>query len=91
MSVASTTNPTENETVTSITAKTMHPGKATEQLFKQQGWAISLWEVFLYLLEANGLKEPKKIHDDYDNIDLDEIMQRGRFPYRPSDLFLKVL
>jgi len=69
----------------------MHPGKATEQLFKQQGLAYSLWEVFLYLLEVSGLKHPKKIHDDYDNIDLDEIMQRGRFPYRPSDLFLKVL
>jgi hypothetical protein len=78
------------ETVTSLTAKTSNPGKAVEKLFKREGLLYSLWRVIIYLLEELGVKASTKIHDDYSNVDLDKVASRGRFPYRPSDLFLKV-
>jgi hypothetical protein len=79
-----------SETVTLITAKTLNPGEASKKIFKEQGSFYTFWQIWEFLLEANGLKE-KKIDTDYEHIPLDEVAKRGRFPYRPSDLFLKVI
>ena len=78
------------ETVTSITARTLNPGEASKKIFEEQGSFYIFWQIFTFLLEALGLKE-KKIDADYEHAPLDEVAKRGRFPYRPSDLFLKVL
>jgi hypothetical protein len=88
-SSSTVTNPSV-ETVTTLTAKSHDPGEAAATIFKEQGLIDSLWQLGEYLLEALGIKEAKKIDDDYENISLDEIATRGNFPYRPSDLFLKV-
>lgn len=37
---------------------------------------------------ATRSKKPKT-HDEYTKEDLDRAAQSGKFPYRPSDLFLK--
>jgi len=78
------------ETVTSLTAKSLHPGEAAKKIFKEQGSFYFLWQVWTFLLEALGYKQ-KKIDADYEHISLDEVAARGNFPYRPSDLFLKVV
>ena len=86
------TSTSEPETVTSITATTYNPGKAASVLFApEQGLLYSVWRVLLYLLEVQGLKSSVRIDDDYEQADLDKAAARGRFPSRPSDLFLKVL
>jgi hypothetical protein len=83
--------PVETETVTSLTARDLNPAKATATIFKDQGVIFSLWQLAEYLLEAIGVKAAKKLHGDYEHADLDVVAERGNFPYRPSDLFLKVL
>ena len=86
---------TGHVTVTSLTAKTFDPRRAVVTVIKnQEGLIYSLWRVLVFLLfEALGLKKSSNhrgIHDDYEHVDLDKFAARGRFPYRPSDLFLKV-
>ena len=81
--------------VTSLTAKTLDPGRAVATVIKnQEGLLYSLWRVVVFLLfEALGLNilsNHKATHENYENVDLDKYAARGRFPYRPSDLFLKV-
>lgn len=85
------TSTSEPETVTSITAKTFNPGKAASTMFAQEGLLYSLWRVAMYLLEAQGLKSSSRIDNEYEQADLDKVAARGKFPSRPSDLFLKVL
>jgi hypothetical protein len=87
-----TLNGTAKETVTGLVATGQDPETAIASVFKEQGLLISLWIVFVYLLEAVGLKAEAKIHDDYghDHLDLDVVAKKGKFPYRPSDLFLRV-
>lgn len=83
----------EKETVTRLVARGQDPETAIATIFKEQGLLISLWIVLVYLLEAVGLKAEAKIHDNYehDQLDLDAVTKKGNFPYRPSDLFLRVL
>ena len=90
MNSSSTLTNSSVETVTTLTAKTHDPGEAAATIFKEQGLIATLWQLGEYLLEALGIKEAKKIDADYENISLDEVAARGNFPYRPSDLFLKV-
>jgi hypothetical protein len=78
------------ETVTSITARTLNPGEAVKKIYEEQGSFYTLWQIFIFLLEALGLKQ-KNIEADYEHVSLDEVEKRGKFPYRPSDLFLKVI
>jgi hypothetical protein len=80
------------QTVTSLTAQTLNPGAAAAKILKSKGVLANYWNLACYLLEALGVKwlRNNKIDRDYDDINLDEIVERGRFPYRPSDLFLKV-
>jgi len=86
------TSTSEPETVTSITAETYNPGKAASTIFAQEeGLLYSLWRVLVYLLEVQGLKSSTRIDDDNEQADLDKAAARGRFHFRPSDLFLKVL
>ena len=89
---ASSVNSTSSQaqTVTSLTAQTLNPGSATATILKSKGWLSSYWQLASYLLEAIGAKSSRKIHDDSHDIDLDKVVDRGRFPSRPSDLFLKV-
>jgi hypothetical protein len=93
--VKNTDPDTGDVTVTSLTAKTFNPGQATATVIKnQEGLLYSLWRVVLFLLfEALGLNKSadhKGIHEDYEHANLDEVAARGKFPHRPSDLFLKV-
>jgi len=87
-SMSSSSNP---ETVTSVTARTLDPGKAVAMVIRKEGLLYSLWRLVMYLPEALGFQSAKKIDQGYANVDLDKIVARGRFPYRPSDLFLKVV
>jgi hypothetical protein len=83
----------ENETVTSLTAKSLDPGKAVATIYSnREGLLYSLWRPAAYLLlEAFGLnKSSKGIHEDYEHADLEAVAARGNFRSRPSDLFLKV-
>jgi hypothetical protein len=82
----------DKETVTSLVARGLDPEQAVTTIFKEQGLLISLWIVLVYLLEAVGLKADSKIHDNYehDKLDLEAVARKGNFPYRPSDLFLRV-
>lgn len=81
-----------DETVTSLTALSLDPGKAAATVFNNNESLYSLWQTNVYLLlEAFGQKTSSKgIHEDYEHIDLDTVAKRGNFPSRPSDLFLKV-
>ena len=93
--VKNTDPDTGDVTVTSLTAKTFNPSQATATVIKnQEGLLYSLWRVVLFLLfEALGLNKSadhKGIHEDYEHANLDKIAARGKFPHRPSDLFLKV-
>ena len=86
---------TGDVTVTSLTAKSFDPKQAYATVIKnQEGLLYSLWRVLVFLLfEAFGLSKSadhKGIHEDYERANLDKVAARGRFPYRPSDLFLKV-
>ena len=83
----------DKETVTGLVAKGQDPEAAIATIFKEQGLLISLWIVFVYLLEAIGLKAEANIQKNYehDQLDLDAVAKKGNFPYRPSDLFLRVL
>jgi hypothetical protein len=82
------------ETVTSIVAKTFDPAKAASKMFAQEGPLYSLWRLAVYLLKyLFAAKEHKSsicVDDDYEQADLDTVAARGKFPARPSDLFLKV-
>lgn len=82
----------QNETVTSITAKTLDPGKAVETIYSKEGLLYSLWRAAVYLLlEVFGFKSSSKgIYEDYEHANLDQVAAKGNFPSRPSDLFLKV-
>jgi hypothetical protein len=82
----------DKETVTSLVAKGLDPEQAVATIFKEQGLLNSLWIVLVYLLEAVGLKADSKIHDNYahEQLDLEAVAKKGNFPYRPSDLFLRV-
>lgn len=82
----------DKETVTSLVARGMDPEKAVTTIFTEQGLLISLWIVIVYLLEAVGLKAETKIHDNYahEQLGLDAVAKKGNFPYRPSDMFLRV-
>jgi hypothetical protein len=89
-SIITTSSSTDHETVTLLTAQSLNPGNASAILFNREGLIYSLWRVVVYLLlEVFGLKS-KQIDENYENVNLDEVGARGRFPYRPSDLFLKV-
>ena len=93
--VKNTDPDTGDVTVTSLTAKTFDPRQATATVIKnQEGLLYSLWRVVLFLFfEALGLNKSsnhKGIHEDYEHANLDKVASRGKFPYRPSDLFLKV-
>jgi len=92
--VMNTDPDTGDVTVTSLTAKTFDPSQATATVIKnQEGLLFSLWRVVLFLLfQALGLNKSghKGIHEDYEHADLDKVAARGKFPNRPSDLFLKV-
>jgi hypothetical protein len=82
-------------TVTSLTAKSFDPAQAVATVIKtQEGLLYSLWRVVVFLLfEALGLSKSSThqgIHEDYEHADLETVAKRGRFPNRPSDLFLKV-
>jgi hypothetical protein len=81
-----------DETVTSLTALSLDPGKAAATVFNNNESLYSLWQTNVYLLlEAFGQKTSSKgIHEDYEHTDLDTVAKRGNFPSRPSDLFLKV-
>ncbi len=82
-----------DETVTSLTALSLDPGKAVATIFNyEEGLLYSLWQVVVYLLlEALGRKSSlsKGIHEDYEHANLDTVAKKGKFPSRPSDLFLK--
>jgi hypothetical protein len=81
--------------VTSIAAKTFNPSKAASTLFAQQGLLYSLYSlcrlvVCTCLLQVQGLTSAAGTDNENDQADLDKVAARGRFPSRPSDLFLKV-
>jgi hypothetical protein len=88
------TSTSEPETVTSLVAKTFDPAKAASKIFAQEGLLYSLWRLAVYLLEylfaAKQHKSSVRVDDEYEQADLDTVAARGKFPSRPSDLFLKV-
>jgi hypothetical protein len=82
----------DHDTVTKLTAKSLDPKKAIEQVFTEEpGLLYSLWWAVDNILQVVGLKAAKAAVDNLHEADLDKIATMGAFPNRPSDLFLKVV
>jgi hypothetical protein len=83
-------SPQVQETVTSLTAKSLDPKEAVERIFADEGLLLSYWRAVDNILQVVGLKEAKAHIDTLDNVDFDKVAAMGNFGSRPSDLFLRV-
>jgi hypothetical protein len=79
------------ESVTSLTAQSLDPGKASERIFSSEGLLYSLWSAAAHIITVIGLKEAKAPVDTLHAIDFEKVASMGNFGTRPSDLFLKVV
>ena len=84
---------TSPETVTSLTAQTLDPGKAVERIFPgtNEGLLFSIWRAVDNILQVLGIKQAKTEVNNFDDVDFDKVASMGAFPFRRSDLFLKVI